>query len=229
MVQYSVLSPQRAAVSQRSHSSDCALVDHSEMNASELFKLKWNYEPYVGEWFHCRVKNVFSKCCHCLFFVCKFQTIFSVEVSWRLVCKRRRKKKKHHRQVISIVFTLLENTRTLDTSRHTKSIQNCSWLYRIIKIIILFVYSNGRKTKPNQKFKMKCIVTGIRYIQEYCLFFSFDCCCKGVITFSCLPGSSQRMLPLLQYFNLHGGDKASAAGRKKKLQKKKKREPSTWN
>ena len=38
--QYSVLSPQRAAVSQRSHSSDCALVDHSEMNASELFKLK---------------------------------------------------------------------------------------------------------------------------------------------------------------------------------------------
>ena len=29
------------------------------------------------------------------------------------------------------------------------------------------------------------------------------------------------MLPLLQYFNLHGGDKASAAGRKKKLQKKK--------
>ena len=68
---------------------------------------------------------------------------------------------------------------------------------------------------------MKWIVTGIRYIQEYCLFFSFDCCCKGVITFSCLPGSSQRMLPLFQYFDLHGGDKASAAGRKKKLQKKK--------
>ena len=117
-------------------------------------------------------------------------------------------KQKHHRQVNSIVFTLLENTRSLDTSRHTKSIQNCSFLYdrlyRIIKIIILFVYSNGRKTKPNQKSKMKWIVTGIRYIQEYCLFFSFDCCCKGVITFSCLPGSSQRMLPLLQYFNFHG-------------------------
>ena len=41
-------------------------------------------------------------------------------------CKRRRKKKKHHRQGNSIVFTLLENTRALDTSRHTKSIQNCS-------------------------------------------------------------------------------------------------------
>ena len=80
--QYSVLSPQRAAVSQRSHSSDCALVDHSEMNASELFKLKKNHEPYIGEWFHCKVKNVFSKCCYCLFFVFKFQTIFSAEVSY---------------------------------------------------------------------------------------------------------------------------------------------------
>ena len=97
MVQYSVLSPQRAAVSQRSHSSDCALVDHSEMNASELFKLKKNHELYVGEWLHCKVKNVFSKCGHCLFFVFKFHTIFSVEVSRRLVCKRRRKKKKCHR------------------------------------------------------------------------------------------------------------------------------------
>ena len=58
-----------------------------------------------------------------------------------------------------------------------------------------------------------------------------------MITFSCLPGSSQRMLPFLQYFNFHG-DKAAAAGyvcvhrlpaarRKQKLQKKK-REPSTW-
>ena len=56
------------------------------MNAIELFKLKWNHEPYVGEWFHCKVKNVFSKCCYCLFFVFKFQTIFSVEVSRRLVC-----------------------------------------------------------------------------------------------------------------------------------------------
>ena len=55
------------------------------MNASELFKLKKNHEPYVGEWFHCKVKNVFSKCCR-LFFVFKFQTIFSVEVSRRLVC-----------------------------------------------------------------------------------------------------------------------------------------------
>ena len=72
------------------------------------------------------------------------------------------------------------------------------------------MYSNGRKTKPKQKSKMKWIVTGIRYIQVYCLFFSFDCCCKGVITFSCFPGSSQRMLPLLQYFNFHG-DKAAAA------------------
>ena len=86
---------------------------------------------------------------------------------------------------------------------------------------------------------MKWIETGIRYIQVNCLFFSFDCCCKGVITLSCLPGSSQRMLPLLQYFNFHGV-KAAAAGyvyfcryvyvcihrlpaarRKKKLQKKK--------
>ena len=116
-------------------------------------------------------------------------------------------------------------------------------LYRIIKIIILFAYSNGRKTKPKQKSKMKWIVTRIRYIQVYCLFFSFDCCCKGVITFSCLPGSSQRMLPLLQYFNFHGV-KAAAAGyvyfcryvcvhrlptarRKKNCKKKKKREPST--
>ena len=32
-----------------------------------------------------------------------------------------------------------------------------------------------------------------------------------MITFSCLPGSSQRILPLLQYFNFHG-DKAAAAG-----------------
>ena len=91
--QYSVLSPQRAAVSQRSHSSDCALVDHSEMNASELFKLKKNHEPYVGEWLHCKVKNVFSNCCYCLFFVFNFQTIFSAEVSWRLAHKRRRKTK----------------------------------------------------------------------------------------------------------------------------------------
>ena len=77
---------------------------------------------------------------------------------------------------------------------------------------------------------MKWIETGIRYIQVYCLFFSFDCCCKGVITLSCLPGSSQRMLPLLQYFNFHGV-KAAAAGcvcihrlpaarRKKKCKKK---------
>ena len=83
---------------------------------------------------------------------------------------------------------------------------------------------------------MKWIVTRIRYIQVYCSFFSFDFCCKGVITFSCPPGSSQRTLPLLQYFNFHG-DKAAAAGydyfcryvcvhrlpaarRKKKLQKK---------
>ena len=85
---------------------------------------------------------------------------------------------------------------------------------------------------------MKWIVTGIRYIQVYCLFFSFDFCCKGVITFSCLPWSSQRMRPLLQYFNFHGDKAAAAAGyvyfcryvcihrlpaarRKKKLQKTK--------
>ena len=30
--------------------------------------------------------------------------------------------------------------------------------------------SNGRKTKPNQKSKIKWIVTGIRYIEVYCLF-----------------------------------------------------------
>ena len=53
-----------------------------------------------------------------------------------------------------------------------------------------------------------------------------------MITFSCLPGSSQRMLPLLQYFNFHR-NKAAAAGyvcvhrlpaarRKKNCKKKKK-------
>ena len=59
------------------------------------------------------------------------------------------------------------------------------------------MYSNGRKTKPKQKSKMKWIVTGIRYIQVYCLFFSFDCCCKGVITFSCFPGSCCRFYSIL--------------------------------
>ena len=60
---------------------------------------------------------------------------------------------------------------------------------------------------------------------------------KGVITFSCLPESSRRILPLLQYFNFHGLRQSSrryvcfcryvcihrlsAARRKKKLQKKK--------
>ena len=59
---------------------------------------------------------------------------------------------------------------------------------------------------------------------------------KGVITFSCLPESSRRILPLLQYFNFHGLRQSSrryvyfcryvcihrlpAARRKKKLQKK---------
>ena len=68
--------------------------------------------------------------------------------------------------------------------------------------------------------------------------FIFSLLIRGVITFSCLPGSSQRMLPLLQYFNFHGLRQSSrryvyfcryvcihrlsAARRKKKLQQKKK-------
>ena len=39
-------------------------------------------------------------------------------------------------------------------------------------------------------------------ISKYTVYFSL--LIKGVITFSCLPGSSRRILPLLQYFNFHG-------------------------